>query len=386
MLDYIRVACAVPAVTVGDVNKNVQDICQKIHEADAQKADLVVFPELALTGATCGDLFFQAALQKAVCNSLQTLIDYTDALSLTVVVGLPYMIDGKLYNCAAVISGGMLRGLVPKTYLADHGEFAQKRWFASARELCTYPIEARKLGLAGEYQVPLCRELFFCLGDGAKVGVELGEDLYSPVAPSAGLALGGAELIVNPAASNAVAGRRSFRRDFVAHHSAACCCAYAYCSAGRTESTQDLVYSGHSLIAQNGKVLAESPAQPDTDYLLVTDVDLGMIRADRVKNTVYRDTVSQLDKQFSVEAWECSQLPLRSDGSLYQPRKLPFIPDREQERLERCKEIFAIQVAGLKRRLELIGAKAVIGISGGLDSTLALLVAVEAMTRLGRPA
>ena len=386
MLDYIRIACAVPAVSVGNVKKNAEDICAYIDKADEKKADLVVFPELSLTGYTCGDLFFQQTLQGAVKTALQQIIDATTALELTAIVGLPYVIDGQLYNCAAVIHGGQLCGLVPKTYLPNHNEFSEKRWFASSRDLCMYPIEAKKLGLEGEYEVPLCQELFFTLGDGAKVAVELCEDLWAPIAPSAGLALGGAEIIVNLAASNALVGKRTSRRDMVRHQSAACICAYAFCSAGCSESTQDMVFSGHSLIAQNGRLLAENEKLVDTDYLLLADVDLGMIRADRARNTTFRDAATYHNKQYEVECWPCSDLPLRSDGKLYPLSKLPFIPDTEQARLERCKEIFQIQVAGLKHRLETINTKAVIGISGGLDSTLALLVAVEAMRRLGRPA
>ena len=386
MLEYIRVACAVPAVCVGNVKKNVEDICARIAEADGKGVDLLVFPELALTGYTCGDLFFQKALQTATVAGLQQIVDFAAPYAVTAVVGLPYMIDGQLYNCAAVICGGVLRGLVPKTYLPNHNEFSESRWFASADDLCMYPITADKLGLAGDYTVPLSRELFFCLGDGAKVGVELCEDLWAPIPPSSGLALGGAEVIVNPAASNETVGKRAFRRETVKHQSAACICAYALCSAGCTESTQDLVFSGHSLIAQNGKLLAENADTVATDYLLITDVDLGMIRADRARNTTFRKAATGHGKQYSVEAWECSDTPLRGSGELFRLSRLPFVPDREQERLERCKEIFAIQVAGLKHRLETIRTKAVIGISGGLDSTLALLVAVEAMRQLGRPA
>ena len=386
MLDYIRVACAVPAVSVGDVQKNVGDICGCITKANEKCVDLLVFPELALTGYTCGDLFFQKNLQTAALSGLQEIIAYSAGYAMTVVVGLPCLIDGQLYDCAAVISGGMLRGLVPKTFLPNYGEFSESRWFASAKDLCMYPIEARKLGLEGAYTVPLCRELFFNLGDGAKVAVELCEDLWAPIPPSSGLALGGAEVIVNLAASNETVGKRRFREDMVKHQSAACICAYAFCSAGCTESTQDLVFSGHSLIAQNGKLLAQNGDQIATDYMLITDVDLGMIRSERLRNTTFREAATAYEKQYSVESWECADEPLRADGSLFTVSKLPFVPDHKEDRLARCKEIFAIQVAGLKHRLETIQTKAVIGISGGLDSTLALLVACEAMRQLGRPA
>ena len=385
-MPYIRIACAVPAVSVGNVKKNTEDICIRIAQADTKHADVLVLPELALTGYTCGDLFFQETLLSAVTEGLQKILECSEKHSaLTVVVGLPIRIDGQLYNCAAVINDGYLRGLVPKTYLPDHGEFSEKRWFAAAGDICDYPIPASKLGLDGDYDVCLRPEAFYTLGCGVKLGVELCEDLWAPIPPSSALALGGAEVIVNPAASNETVGKRSFRRTMVQHQSAACSCAYAFCSAGATESTQDLVFSGHSIIAQNGKVLAENERLIDSDYLLITDVDVGMLRSERMRKTTFRDTATAYATQYEVEAWEGAWQPLRSDGSLYPVRKLPFVPDREEERLQRCREIFEIQVAGLKHRLETIKTKAVIGISGGLDSTLALLVAVEAMHRLGRP-
>ena len=387
MLDYIRIACAVPPVQVGNVKKNAEDICRFISQADSQQVDLLVFPELALTGYTCQDLFFQQALQQAVSVGLQEILSYSVTVpGLTAVVGLPCTIDGQLYNCAAVINDGKLRGLVPKAFIPNHNEFGEKRWFAAASDLCSYPISAEKLGLDADYMVPLGADVIYTVGDGVKVGVEICEDLWAPIPPSSGLALGGAEVIVNLAASNETVGKRQFRQDMVKHQSAACICAYAFCSAGCTESTQDMVFSGHSVIAQRGKVLAQNQKLIDSDYLLVTDVDVGMIRADRQRKTSFRDAATLYSKQYDVTVWEGSSAPLRGDGALYHLRKLPFIPDTESERISRCNDIFQMQVAGLKRRLAAIGANAVIGISGGLDSTLALLVAVEAMRQLGRPA
>ena len=385
MLDYMRIACAVPSVSVGNVKKNTEDICGYIAKADAQNVDLLVFPELALTGYTCGDLFFQHSLLGAVTEGLEQILECSaEHPCITAVVGLPYMIDGQVYNCAAVINDGILLGLVPKTYIPNHREFSEKRWFASASDLCSYAIGADKLGLDAFYDVSLSTNVFFSIGD-ATVGVEICEDLWAPIAPSSKLALGGAEVIINLAASNETVGKRAFRRDMVKHQSASGICAYAFCSAGATESTQDTVFSGHSIVAQCGKVLRENEKPIDSDYMLVTDVDLGMIRTDRCRNTSFRDAATAWNAQYDIEAWEGSPYPLRSDGSLYPISKLPFVPDTEAARVERCKEIFQIQVAGLKHRLSTINAKAVIGISGGLDSTLALLVAVEAMRQLGRP-
>ena len=386
MQDYIRIACAVPPVAVGDVEKNTANICSGIEKADAQNVDLLVFPELALTGYSCGDLFFQRTLQDAVCAGLKKILQSSgDHQCVTVVVGMPYVIDGQLYNCAAVISAGQLWGLVPKTYIPNYNEFNEKRWFAGAQDLCDYPIEAAKLGLDEYYTVSLGTKSYFSISGDVKLGVEICEDLFSPVPPSSALAMGGAEVIVNLAASNETVGKRTFRRDAVKHQSGACISAYAFCSAGSTESTQATVFSGHSIIAQNGKILAENDRIADTDYMLVTDVDLGVIRADRMRKTSFRDATSLYGNQFEITCCDCFAPPLRSDGSLYKTSRYPFVPESVDQRTQRCAEIFQLQVAGLKRRLTTLGGAAVVGISGGLDSTLALLVAVEAMRQLGRP-
>ena len=386
MLDYIRIACAVPPVQPGTVKKNTADICDAIKQADSKQVDLVVFPELALTGYTCADLFFQKALQDGVKKGLQEILKCSAGYpEITAVVGLPVVIDGRLYNCAAVISGGVLRGLVPKTYLPNHAEFNEKRWFASVNDLCRCEINTRELGLEDSYLVSIAPGQICTLGEGTRLGVEICEDLWAPIPPSSVLALSGAEVIVNLSASDELVGKRERRRDLVKHQSSACICAYAYCSAGCGESTQDTVCSGHSIIAQNGKVLAENKNLIDSDYLLITDVDLGMIRSDRCHNTTMADAAAIYGVAPAVDVTEDLSKNLRSDGALYQLSKLPFVPAPQQARTKRCEEIFQIQVAGLKRRLSAIGAKAVIGISGGLDSTLALLVAVEAMAQLGRP-
>ena len=371
MLDFIRIACAVPKVKVGDVIKNTEDICAFIEKADAQNADLLVLPELALTGYTCGDLFFQDALYRSVGTGLAQIARCTAEYSdLTVVVGLPVRLGGKLYNCAAVISDGQVDGIVAKTHIPG----GEKRWFSSGRELEGEAISPEELGLPEESGlIPIGTGELFRVGD-AVLGIEICEDLMSPIPASSQQALEGAEVIVNLSASPEIAGKANYRRDLVTHQSRACNCVYAYVSAGYTESTTDQVYCGQSIVAENGTVLAENEKQIDTDYLLVTDCDLGRIRADRLRN-----------QYFSYAFGGASAVSCRSDGSLYPLQKLPFIPSVKAEREQRCNEIFNIQVTGLKQRLQTIGANAVIGISGGLDSTLALLVAVEAMRQLGRP-
>ncbi|MBO5954310.1 MAG: NAD(+) synthase [Oscillospiraceae bacterium] len=387
MLDFIRIGCAVPPVRVGDVKKNTADICRSIQAANDRGCDLVVFPELALTGYTCADLFFQEALLSAVKEGLRSITACTEQFSgLTVAVGLPAMIGGHLYNCGALISDGKVRGLVPKTFIPNSNEFSEGRWFSSSEALDCCEVDALALGLEESYCVSVGRDLLFQIGDSAMVGLELCEDLWSPLPPSTLLAVNGAEIILNLSASNELVGKRVYRRELVKHQSSACNCIYAFCSSGYTESTQDLIFSGHSILAENGTILAENQETLATDYLLVADLDLGKIRADRRRNKSFQEAANIYGALQTVDvvAWDAPAL--RSDGSLATVKRLPFVPDTQANRRERCLEIFQMQVAGLKQRLSTIGTNAVIGVSGGLDSTLALLVCVEAMRQLGRPA
>ncbi|MBQ8621290.1 MAG: NAD(+) synthase [Oscillospiraceae bacterium] len=388
MLDYIRIACAVPPVRVGDVTKNVEDICARIKEADTQNVDLVVFPELALTGYTCADLFFQDTLLEACRQGLARIVECSvDHPDVTVVVGLPALVRGQMYNCGAVLSAGKVHGLVPKTYLPNYNEFYERRWFSSSEDLTQTHVDSKYLGLTETYEVPIGRDLLFRMGDGTILGVEICEDLWTPVPPSTFMTINGAEVVVNLSASNETVGKRDYRRRLVQHQSSICSCVYAYTSSGCTESTQDLVFSGHSLIAEDGALLAENQQLIETDYLLVADADLGRIRGVRRKNKSVKDATSFYGKMEPMRHIDTKCDPLRSDGVLYPLEKLPFVPSARADRLDRCMAIFQIQVAGLKQRLATIGnVNAVIGVSGGLDSTLALLVAVEAMRQLGRPA
>ena len=375
MHDFIRIVCAVPPVSVGNVQKNAQDMIRYMELADGKGADIVLFPELALTGYSCADLFFQDALLSAAEKGLQQILDHASKYpKLTAVVGLPVRAGHQLLNCAAVISGGELKGLVSKSFLPDHGESSESRWFSAAPEGTVVEIAGKTVFADSQ--------TLFRLGD-TLMAVELCEDLFSPIAPSAIHALSGAEVILNPAASPETAGKRAMRLDRVKNQSAACKCIYAYASAGYTESTADLVFSGHSVIAENGCVLQQNSQLTDTGYLLVQDCDLGKIRAERRRNTTFRNAAA-------LYADACQEVilgedPLRSDGSLYPVQKLPFVPSTAAERKAYCLDVFQLQVTGLKQRLKTINSNAVIGISGGLDSTLALLVAVEAMRQLDRP-
>ena len=375
MLDYIRIACAVPEVQVANVEKNTQDICDFIAKADAQNADILVLPELAMTGYTCGDLFFQDALLQAVEKGLEKILECAkDHPALTVLVGLPVRAGSRLLNCAAVIAGGEVKSLVSKTFLPDYDEFDESRWFSPAPE-------GIRVQIAGVGVLADSRTLLQ-VGD-ALVGVEICEDLFAPIPPSSELALAGAEVILNLSASPEVAGKRRMRTELVKAQSSACKCIYAYTSAGYTESTADVVFSGHSIFAESGKLLQENSNLTDAGYMLVQDCDLGKIRAQRRRNTTFRNASLGFTANFGQAV--VSEAPLRSDGSLYPLQKLPFIPSTAAERKAYCLDLFQLQVTGLKQRLKTIRSNAVIGISGGLDSTLALLVAVEAMRQLDRP-
>lgn len=387
MLDFIRIACAVPPVQVGDVTKNTDDICRYIKAADEAKADVLVLPELALTGYTCADLFFQWHMERSAMAGLQRIIDFCgEHPRLTVAVGIGLTICGQMYNCCAIVSGGVLRGIVPKTFIPNYNEFYEYRWFSSSSDLTVDTVTMKELGLRGDYCVPVGKDLIFTIGDGAKLGAEICEDLWTPLPPSTLACLNGAEVIVNLSASNETVGKREYRRNLVKNQSSRCNCVYAYCSSGSTESTTDVVFSGHSMITQDGYMLAENQNLIDTDYMIVQDADLGAIRAERKRNKSVRDCTSVYGVLEPMRYVDCECQSLRSDGALYQVEKMPFVPQSQGDRRERCMDIFQIQVSGLKRRLDAIGTNAVIGVSGGLDSTLALLVTAEAMRQLGRPA
>ncbi len=387
MLDFIRIACAVPPVKVGDVARNTRDICACIEKADGQNVDLIVFPEMCLTGYTCQDLFHQEMLHQGVKAGMGEIAACSRKHpNLTIVVGLPVRVGMGMYNCAAVVTNGAVT-LNAKHHIPNYNEFYEKRWFNSGAQLPEEGIRipASELGL-DQGDILLGSNRIVTIGDEAKVGVEICEDLWTPLPPSTLLALGGAEVIVNLSASNETIGKRAYRRELVKHQSAALNCVYAYCSAGSTESTQDLIFSGHSIIAENGTVLAQSSQPIATDYLLIQDCDLGRIRADRRKNKSYSDVAAAMAPRVSVVRSAAAGSELRGDGSLYRLQKLPFVPSGKNDRTERCMEIFRMQVAGLKQRLSAIQTNAVVGISGGLDSTLALLVSVEAMRQLGKDA
>lgn len=369
MYDYLRVAVAVPDVSVGNAQFNTDKIIEKLSEINAENADIVAFPELSITGATCQDLFLQSSLITAAKNQLLRIVSESEKYNFAIIVGLPMVINGKLCNCAAVIFKGEIRGIVPKTYVdAD----CEQRWFVSADSIDDDSLISVGNNIVFEYK-------------GIKFGIEIGKDGFAPVSVGTMLALAGAELVVNISADNEIVGRREFVNDTVKNSSARNICAYAYISAGECESTQDGVYSGHSVVAENGKIIAENSATVDTDYVICVDVDMGKIRSDRIKNKIFNSCqyISQDVKNVEIFAAFDS---LNADGSLAVIEKSPFIPLDKAECEKRCLDIFEMQTAALAKRLKITGGKAIIGVSGGLDSTLAILVTANAMRRLGRPA
>ena len=362
MLDFVRIGCAVPRVRIADPKTNAKAICDAIAQAQSRDCDLLIFPELSLTGCTCGDLFFQKQLLDAAWEGVLTVAKATVGGSLTAVVGAPVVILGRTYDCAVILSGGEVRGIVPKA-LCTAGE---ARWFASG-VYCPETLQ----------QIPAGPDLRFVLADGTRFAVAVGDDLTKPISQSARLCSQGAEIVVNLAANPHYAGA-------AAHHQALACqasngCVYACVSAGSSESTQDLVYSGQCLVAQDGKRLAGNEKLPAEEGLLVVDADLGALRHARRQDTVCFPT------EDAVWLIECEG-KIRADGSLYPITRNPFLPEDPEARNRFVLEAFDVQVTGLQQRLKLLNTNAVIGISGGLDSTLAVLVAVEAMHRLGRPA
>lgn len=388
MLDYLRVASAVPKLSVADTNYNTQEICAKIMEASSEGVDVIVFPELCITGYTCGDLFLQSTLLTKSSQALSTIIMTSRRYSQIIIVGTPLKLAGQLYNCACVINRGRLIGIVPKTFMPNYNEFYEKRWFTSSASLELDSVSASELDLycSKDYDIPVGSELLFSINNKVTFGIELCEDLWTPLPPSTFLAINGAEIIFNLSASNETIAKREYRRNLVIQQSARNICGYVYCSAGDDESTQDLIFSGHSIIAENGTLIKENSKNIDSDYVLSTDLDYGKIAHDRIKNKSFADCRDMYGDMAPARVIKImNEELLCGNGELAYVNKLPFVPASMEHRLKRCLNIFEMQVGGLKKRLEVTKSKPVIGISGGLDSTLALLVAVKAVMELGRP-
>ena len=368
---FVKVAAVTPKIRVADTKYNAEVICAEIKKAAGQGAKIIVLPELCITGYTCSDLFLQEKLLRAAKEELLRIAVFCETVDAIVFVGLPFAWDGKLYNVAAAINKGKILGLVPKIYLPNYNEFYEARHFTRGKE------KAELVRLNEETEVLFGSNLLFTCESmpDLKIGVELCEDLWTVQPPSIRHARNGASVIVNLSASNELTGKSAYRRELVKTQSARLLCGYIYASAGEGESTQDVVYSGHNLIAENGTLLKE--AVPFSGESIVSEIDVTRLIAERRRMTTFELEESEYKKvPFSVQK-EQIELTRPVDP-------MPFVPSGASDRNARCEEILAIQAHGLKKRLEHTHCKAaVIGISGGLDSTLALLVTVRAFDLLG---
>lgn len=389
MYQYYRVAAAVPDMRVADTAYNVDQMLQKVEEAKQKGVNLITFPELSVTGYTCGDLFLQQTLLTESKKEAARFVQATADCDIIVVFGMPLSIANALYNVAVTAYRGHIYGITVKTFLPNYNEFYEKRWFSSTRELSTDHIYASELlgSVKCDYDIPLGNNLIYHLPDAFCFGAEICEDLWAPIPPSSFMAMSGAELILNLSASNDTIGKREYREKLVKEKSTSLMCTYLYASAGANESTTDLIFSGHCMICEGGKMLAENSGIAENNYLLVADIDIERIQADRLKGKTYQDCAGTYGSAVSMrqvlipvsEAFE-------SDGSLRSVNPHPFTPGDTKRRQKRCMDIFQMQIGGLAKRLSICGGKMVIGVSGGMDSTLSLLVAAQTLKKMGLPA
>lgn len=372
---FIKVASAVPSVKVADCEYNVQQIENIIAQAEGKGVEVIVFPELSITGYTCQDLFRQSLLLEQAETSVLMLLDFTRNLDIVCIVGLPVVVGDVLLNCAAVIQKGDLLGLVPKTYLPNYSEFYEKRWFASSQDL--QPTEIR---FAGNTVLVTPQPTLFRTCDGVLFGIEICEDVWAPAPPSNVLALAGADIIFNLSASDELIGKHAYLKSLLSQQSARTISGYVYSGCGFGESSQDMVYAGNSLVYENGHLIAEGERFSLAPQTVITQIDVEKLRSERRTNSTYVNA----QRRHSARIVNIHGVSMRDFELLRDVEPHPFIPktaDMEQS----CDEIFSIQVAGLAKRLVHTGCKTVVlGISGGLDSTLALLVCVKTFDKLGR--
>ena len=375
---FVKVAAAVPELKVAGCGFNTGKIIEMIREAEAASVQLMVFPELSLTAYTCGDLFQQHLLLQEALAGLSQAVESTRSLKILVMVGLPLFVDNQLFNCAAVLQNGEILGIVPKTYIPSYKEFYEERWFASGNNARSTSVELF------EKEIPFGTDLLFEARGQYNVcfGIEICEDLWAPIPPSSYQAIAGATILFNLSASNEIIGKYEYRRELVSQQSGKCVAGYVYTSSGVDESTTDVVYGGHALIAENGGLLSESERFLREGHMIVSEIDVQRLLNDRIKNTSFMEGIpvrSYRKIGFKLGAMQVGLLTRHIDPH-------PFVPSDEAARDSRCKEIFAIQTAGLAKRMAHTGIKnAVVGISGGLDSTLALIVTAKTFDMLGIP-
>lgn len=380
MFGYVKVGAAVPRLRLADCIYNKEQIVAMAKDAAAKGVRVLTFPELCITGYTCADLFMQRSLLVAAEKCVKTIAEETKDLDLFLAIGAPVALDSQAFNCAVAIYKGEILGLVPKTHLPNYSEFAEERWFSSADD-----ILVERINYAGQ-NVPIGSDLLFAAAGipDLKIGIEICEDLWVPIPPSSYQALYGATLLLNLSASSETSGKAIYRRRMVAQHSASCMASYVYVSCGIGESTQDCVFGGHSVICENGEIFAETERFARDNQLVYADIDLDILTNERRKHTTF---LSHLQKTESHRLYRLITFDMDETESLENwNRPLPSAPfhPAAAEMDAHCKDIFSIQTAGLARRMEHTHSDfLVIGISGGLDSTLALLVCVKACDFLG---
>lgn len=376
---FVRVAAVSPELKLGDVAANVKTLKGCLEHLASEGCRLVVFPELCLTGYSCADLFYLRSLQQQARAGLTELAEASAGLGCIAVVGLPLTVQGRLYNVAAVLAEGEVIGFVPKTFLPNSGEFYERRWFSPATTLTSTHTDADG--------IPIGTDLLFEVSDlpGLILGIEICEDLWTVIPPSSHAALAGATIIANPSASNELLGKAPYRRTLITQQSARTLGAYLYASAGAGESSTDTVYSGHGLIAENGVLLGETERFQFETRVVMADVDLQRLEHERLRSAAFRDAPAT--QAYTHILFSLGAQPNVGQSELQRPLTAhPFVPPPGVDRQAVCEEIFAIQATGLARRLrQTRSSTAVLGLSGGLDSTLALLVLIEALKRAELP-
>jgi NAD+ synthase (glutamine-hydrolysing) len=372
---FLRVAAASPEHKVADVEFNTEKIISIIDTALKNKCNIILFPELCITGYTCADLFYQQVLLSKVKVAIDKIAAYTASTSATVIVGAPIACDGKLYNCAVFISSGEIKGIVPKTFLCNTNEYYEERWFSSE-----YDRYSNAIDWDGK-EIPFGADLLFQYSGipNCILGVEICEDLWSVIPPSSEMALVGATVILNLSASDEVLSKNQYRKNLIKSHSASSLCCYAYSSCGPGESSTDVVFPGLCILAENGIVLSESDRFSFESQIIYTDFDIDKIINERFKNNSFANSI--LNKNYRRINFSIPEIHNSLQRHVSQT---PFVPMENKDRNEVCKEIFSIQTSGLAKRVKHLGdCPVVVGISGGLDSTLALLVAIKTFEKLG---
>ncbi len=375
---FVKVAASVPSVKVGDCKYNIEQIESQIIQANNQGVEIICFPELAITSYSCADLFMQQLLLDEAEMGLINLMNFTRSMNIITIVGLPVAFGGGLMNCAAVLQKGKLLGMVPKTFLPNYKEFQERRWFQSALD-----VPEGNVLICGQQVHVSARQLFKT--PNYTFGIEICEDLWAPIPPSSTLTLQGADIIFNLSANPDSAGKYDYLRDLIHQQSARCLAGYVYSGCGFGESSQDLSFSGKAIICENGKLLNEGPRHTMEEIMLVSEIDVDYLRTERRRNTTFCCSASLL-KETPVSIIECPGNMQQEEVEL--TRNIdphPFVPESGEKRDERCEDIFNIQCEGLAKRIIHTNCETVVvGISGGLDSTLALLVCARTFDRLGK--